>query len=109
MTTERQYRGYHHPTTRDEMGMRPGEVQTKVFHKLQYPKKQSENFMSQEIKTLPLDGQPEIFDDVVYDTVDVKIKIQPLKPLISNTVSNVNPKSTPKQGEKLTALDTSNI
>lgn len=108
MSTERQYRGYHHPTTREEMGLRPGEVQTKIFHKQKFQKPKPENFMSQEIETLPLDGQPQIIDDLVYDAVDVNIKIQPLTSITAKTVPKVALRN-PRLVDKTAQLDVTKI
>ncbi|CAK7994863.1 Hypothetical protein POVR1_LOCUS381 [uncultured virus] len=103
----RQYRGYQHPTTREEMGLRPGEVQTKIFHPRKFERPKTENPMDEEIVTLPNDGQPEIIDDLVYDRIDLNIKITPLSSVMAKTVPPLS--FRPVRGEKATQIDTTKI
>lgn len=86
----RQYRGYQHPTTREEMGLRPGEVQTKIFHPMKFQKPKSDNPMDEEISTFPDDGQPQVIDDLVFDTIDLTIRIQPLAAIMAKTIPSIS-------------------
>lgn len=106
MEEEQIHRGYVHPSDRE--GLRPGEVQTKMFRRHKFQPEKPTNYMAGLPNTQPNDGQPLPIDHTVFDKIE-PIEIIPLE----ITTAKITPKPTVKIGtvgskkpvESISAID----